>query len=156
MIDKVDFPLTTAQVNDFILEKEYTNFLTLQQAIAELAESGLIRTETVRNRTHLYNTAEGTETLRFFDNRISEAIKEDLTHYFHNHELALRNELSVFSTYYKSTTGEYEIKMTAKDKDTILVDLILSVPDEQLAISMCDQWEKKNQEIYQYLMEQLL
>ena len=36
MLDRVTFPLTKAQVGDFILEREYTNFLTLQQEIAEL------------------------------------------------------------------------------------------------------------------------
>lgn len=31
MLNRVTFPLTAAQVSDFILGKEYTNFLTLQQ-----------------------------------------------------------------------------------------------------------------------------
>ena len=30
MLDRVTFPLTKAQVGDFILEREYTTFLTLQ------------------------------------------------------------------------------------------------------------------------------
>ena len=41
MLDRVTFPLTTAQISEFILEKEYTNFLTLQTAISELTETGL-------------------------------------------------------------------------------------------------------------------
>ena len=36
ILDKVDFPLTNAQVSDFILEKEYTNYFNIQQAISEL------------------------------------------------------------------------------------------------------------------------
>ena len=43
MLDKVNFPLTSAQISEFILEKEYTTFLTLQQAISELSEDALIR-----------------------------------------------------------------------------------------------------------------
>ena len=39
MLNRVTFPLTTAQVSDFILEKEYTNFLTLQQVINELTDA---------------------------------------------------------------------------------------------------------------------
>ncbi len=31
MLDRVNFPMTNAQVSDYILEKEYTNYLTLQQ-----------------------------------------------------------------------------------------------------------------------------
>ena len=42
LLNKVSFPLTMAQVSDLILEKEYTSYLTLQQVINELAQSGLI------------------------------------------------------------------------------------------------------------------
>ena len=51
MLDRVTFPLTTAQISEFILEKEYTNFLTLQTAISELTETGLAESRTLLNRT---------------------------------------------------------------------------------------------------------
>ena len=31
MLNKVNFPLTNTQLSEFILEKEYTNYFTLQQ-----------------------------------------------------------------------------------------------------------------------------
>ena len=63
MLNRVTFPLTAAQVSDFILGKEYTNFLTLQQVINELTDAGMIATQSIRNRTHLSITPEGKETL---------------------------------------------------------------------------------------------
>ena len=156
MLEKVDFPLTTAQISEFILEQGYTNFLTLQQALSELTEAGLIRSQTIRNRTRLTNTKEGSETLQFFGNRISDAIRADIAQYFLEKEIELRSEVNVSADYYKSTSGEFEVRMVARDKDTLLVDLTLSVPDESMAKQMCDNWDRKNQEIYQHLMEQLL
>ena len=50
MLNRVTFPLTAAQVSDFILGKEYTNFLTLQQVINELTDAGMIATQSIRNR----------------------------------------------------------------------------------------------------------
>ena len=41
MLDRVKFPITTAQISNYILEKEYTNFLTLQQVINELTEAAM-------------------------------------------------------------------------------------------------------------------
>ena len=35
MLNKVNFKLTYSQISGFILEKEYTNFLTLQQVISD-------------------------------------------------------------------------------------------------------------------------
>ncbi len=155
MLDKVSFPLTTAQVSDFILEKEYTNFLILQQAINELDDASLLSSQTIRNRTHLSITKEGRDTLRYFENRISEAIKNDIVSYLKEHEFALRNEVSVLGDYYKATSGEYEAHLVAKDRGINLVDITLSVPLEEVAASICDNWQKKNQDIYKYLIQEL-
>lgn len=155
MLNRVDFPLTKAQIGDFILEREYTNFLTLQQAIGELIDAGFVTAKSIRNRTHLILTEDGKQTLSFFGNQISDSIKKDIDEYFRNHELEMRNEVSILADYYKSTSGEYEAHLIAKDKGINLIDLTMSVPLEETAISICDNWQKKNQEIYQHLIEQL-
>ena len=155
MLNRVDFPLTKAQIGDFILEREYTNFLTLQQAIGELIDAGFVTAKSIRNRTHLILTEDGKQTLSFFGNQISDSIKKDIDEYFRNHELEMRNEVSILADYYKSTSGEYEAHLIAKDQGINLIDLTMSVPLEETAISICDNWQKKNQEIYQYLIEQL-
>ena len=155
MLNRVSFPLTTAQISDFILDRDYTNFLTLQQVINELTDAGLIAGQTIRNRTHLDITDEGRETLQFFENRISDAIKADANEYLRKNEFTLRNEVSVIGDYYKSTSGEYEAHLVAKDRGINLIDITLSVPIEEMAASICDNWQKKNQDIYKYLIEQL-
>lgn len=155
MLNRVTFPLTTAQVSDFILDKEYTNFLTLQQVLNELTDAEMISTRSIRNRTHLAITEEGKETLNFFRNRISDAIKSDIDTYFRENEITLRNEVSVLGDYYKSTSGEYEAHLVAKDRGIRLVDITLSVPSEKMAAAICDNWQKKNQEIYMYLTKEL-
>ncbi|MCM1111949.1 MAG: DUF4364 family protein [Muribaculum sp.] len=155
MLNKVTFPLTKAQVTDFILEREYTNFLTLQQAIGELTDAGMISPQTIGNRTHLAITEEGAQTLSYFGSRIGDPIKEDIDAYFKEHELTLRNEVSVQSYYYKSTSGEYEARLVAKDRGISLVDITLSVPSQEVASAICDNWRGKNESIYQYLIQEL-
>lgn len=155
MLDRVDFPLTGAQISEFILEKEYTNFLTLQQAISELTEASLITARPFGNRTQLLLTAEGTNTLAYFKDRISDAIKNEIRDFFMEHEIEMRNESSILADYYKATTGEYEARLVAKEKDLHLLDITLSVPTKESAAAICDNWQRKNQEIYRYLVEQL-
>jgi len=155
MLNKVSFPMTKAQVGDFILEKEYTTFLTLQQAMSELIDAKLITAESIRNRTHLAITEEGKNTLYYFENRLSEGIKKDINGYFRENELELRNEVSVISNFYKATNGEYEAHLIAKDKDVELVNIKLSVPSEDVAAAICDNWQERNQEIYKLLITNL-
>lgn len=155
LLDKVSFPLTKAQVSDLILEKEYTNFLTLQQVFNELTQAGLISAKTLVNRTHLQITVEGRNTLSYFENRISDAIKTDIGEYLKKNELEMRNESSIQSNYYKAVNGEFEAELTASDKEVNLVTVRLTVPTEELAISICENWQKRNREIYQYLTTKL-
>ena len=155
MLNRVKFPITTAQISNYILEKEYTNFLTLQQVISELSEANLINAHTVNNRTHLQITEEGRETLYYFDNRINDIIKTEINEYFHDNEFDLREEVSVLSNYYKSTSGEYEAHLIAKERENTLMEIKLSVPTREVAESICDNWQRKNQDVYQELVRLL-
>lgn len=155
MLNRVNFPLTKAQIGDFILEREYTNFLTLQQAIGELIDAGMVTAESIRNRTHLLLTADGASTLSYFGNRIGESIRADIDEYLKENEMELRNEVSILADYYKSTSGEYEAHLVAKDNSINLVDITISVPVEETAASICENWQRKNQDIYKYLIENL-
>lgn len=155
MLNRAAFPITKAQVADFILEQEYMDFFTLQQVFAQLTNSQMISAKSVRNRTHLAITEEGRETLYLFQNRISSTTKDKIDRFFRENELQMRNEVSILSDYYKSTSGEYEAHLRATERGVQLVDITLSVPDEETAAAICDNWQKKNQAVYQRLIEQL-
>ncbi|MCM1268029.1 MAG: DUF4364 family protein [Bacteroidales bacterium] len=155
MLDRVTFPLTKAQIGDFLLGHDYTNFLTLQQVIAELIDAELIRAASRRNRTYLEITSEGKSTLSYFENRIGDPVKEDIAAFFAEHEMEMRSESSIMADYDKSTSGEYEARLLIKEKDVTMVNLTLSVPDEDTAAAICANWQQKCQNIYQYLVSQL-
>ena len=155
MLDRVTFPLTKAQISDFVLEREYTSFMTLQQVIAELEDAELVSSSTSRNRTYLKITKEGKDTLSYFGGQISSSIRQDIDRYFQDNEMEMRNEVSIRADYYKATSGEYEAHLIAKEKDVTIVEITMSVPDEDTASSICANWHSKNQDIYQYLISQL-
>ncbi len=155
ILNHVNFPMTAAQISDYILDREYTNYLTLQQVIHELLEARLISSKTNHNRTHLSITSEGRQTLQFFQNRVSDSIKEDIDTYLRENEYELRNEVSVLGNYYKSTSGEFEAHLMAQERGITLLEITLSVPMESTAAAICDNWQKKSLDIYQYLIEQL-
>ena len=156
MLSKVDFPLTNAQISDFILTKEYTNYFTLQQVISELVETELVEEHTVRNSTYYHVTEKGKETLNFFGHMVSVAIHDDMDKYFKDNAIALRDEMSVKADYFENNHEEYTVRLRVMEKDAAVIDLSLSVPTEGQANSICDNWKKKNQKLYAYLMQELL
>lgn len=155
ILDRVTFPITVAQISDFVLNQEYTDFLTLQQVINELKDASLITAETVRNRTHLTITDEGRETLRLFKTRISNDDRQEIDTYFLKNEFSLRNEIAVQSNYYKTVSGGYDTHLVINEGDTRLMEITMPVPTEEMASTVCDNWQKKTQDIYQYLIGQL-
>lgn len=155
MLDKAKFKLTYSQISNFILEKEYTNFMTLQQVISDLQDAELVKTDTQMNRTYFSITAEGQDTLSYFGNRIGDAIINDINVFLTEKHIELKNEASITANYYKAASGSYNAELAAREKDTELINIRLSVPSEELAEAVCNSWYNKNEEIYKYLMAAL-
>lgn len=155
MLSKVNFPLTNAQISNFILGKEYTNYFTLQQVLSELLEAGLISIKTIRNATYYHLTSQGEETLGFFGNKVSDLIKEDVDTFLMENKYELRNEVGTIADYYKSVNEDYIVHCQVKEGRSNLIDLNISVPTEEHAERMCANWRDASQNIYSYIMTAL-
>ena len=156
ILDKVDFPLTNAQVSSFILEKEYTNYFSIQQAVSELINSELITCETIRNSSYYRLTSAGRETLEFFNHDISDAIKNDILQYLKENKYELREEVSTIADYHEEKKDEFIARCMVRERGSIIVDVSLNVPTEEEASRICNSWREKSQEVYAYLMKTLM
>lgn len=156
MLKQVNFPLTNSQLSDFFLEHEYTTYFTLQQALNELLEAGLIRMESNHNTTRYGITKEGEDTLSFFGKNISPAIVSDMDKYLKDNRFRMRNEVGIVADFYKSTNQDYVVHCEVREGKIALIDLSLSVPDREQAEDMCNRWEAKSQEIYAFAMKALM
>lgn len=156
ILEKVDFPLTNAQVSNFILEKEYTNYFSIQQAVSELIASELITCETIRNSSYYRLTNAGEETLEFFSNEISDAIKHDIMEYLKENKYELREEVSTIADYHEEKKDEFITKCLVKERGSVIVEVSLNVPTEEEARTICNNWRKNSQEVYAFLMKTLM
>lgn len=156
MLDKLDFPLTNGQISEFILDKGYTNYFTLQQAISEMVDAGFIREESSNNRTLYHLTDEGKETIGFFRNNISPAIQEDINTFLKEKRYDLKAEVSVKADYYPTSNNEYAIRCQIIEHGTPIIDMTLTMPTEQEASTVANNWKTKNQELYAQIVSKLL
>ena len=156
MLQRVDFPLTNSQISDFVLDKGYTTYFKLQQAISELLEAHLIREEVVHNRTLYHLTEDGSQSINFFRNKISASIKDDIEIFLKEKHFDLKNEVSVKATYYRNTSHEYSVQCQVLENAVPLIDLTVTAPTEETAESMVENWTRNNQEIYALVMAKLL
>ncbi|MDY3251101.1 MAG: DUF4364 family protein [Candidatus Choladocola sp.] len=156
MLQKVDFPMTNAQISAFILDHGYTTYFTLQSVISELVESGMMRQETIRNSSYYSITESGQEALHYFQNRISRQIRDEIDQYITENKMRMRDEVSIIADYYKNTADEYSVRCLVKEKYSNPIDLTITVPDEAQAKAVCLNWKEHCQAIYEFVMKELL
>ena len=132
MLDRVDFPLTTSQISEFILDKGYTTYFRLQSALAELTDSGLLKIELTHNRT-LYNlTEEGAATINYFRNKISPEIRQEIDNFIN--EKKYDEALSIARQQVEDGAQIIDINMDdglldAEKEMTTFLNLIASEPE---------------------------
>ena len=100
MLDQVNSPLTNSQISEFILEKEYTNYFTLQQVLSEMEETGLVTVASSHSTSLYHMTDAGRNTLEFFGNMISQAICQDMDAYLREKKMEIRDDLATTADYF--------------------------------------------------------
>ncbi len=156
ILDHSEFPLTNSQLCEFLLDKGYTTYFTIQAAISDLLDAQFISVTQKNNSSYYRLTPMGEETLEAFDSSISDGIKNDVRDFLEEKHQALRQANEVTATYVPKKNQEFDVELSLKDKKDVLMNLRLTVPTEIQAEHICDHWQKKSNEIYDYLMTALL
>ena len=157
LLNEVDFPMTTAQISEFILEQEYTTFFKLREALDEMVESDLLQVEDTHNRTLYHLTMEGAKTVEFFGNKISPAIQEDIEAFLKEKHYDLKEESGVKANYFfNEEDDEYHVRCRIVENSSNLIDLKLVVPTEKEAEAIVNTWLTDYEDIYATLMAKLL
>lgn len=156
MLDKVNFPLTNAQLSQFFLDNDYTTFFTLQTVLNELEESRLIVSRQVGNATHYEISDDGAEALGFFISDISSAAVADMDKYLDENKFSMRDESQVTADYYKTDKGDFMVHCSAREGKSTILSIDLAVPDKGAAEDICANWKKCSRKVYSYLIYTLI
>lgn len=156
MLDRTDeYTITNSQIISFILDRNYTNLFNIHESLSELIDKNFISVSTIRNTQHYQITNEGEEALSYFENRISNNIKQEIREYFKKEKINLKNESEIFSDYTLNDHNEYTVECAIREKRETLVDIKINVPTKDLARSICDNWRTKSTDIYKMLVNEL-
>jgi DNA-binding PadR family transcriptional regulator len=156
LLEHTEAPLSGTQISEFFLEKEYTNYFTVQSALHELDENAFIKKESTHNNTRYSITPAGAETLSYFSGKLSEGIHQDIAEYLSANRISIRETSSVLADYYKAPGEGYAVRCQLREKENPRIDLTITVPNRELAEAICDNWHSQNEQVYDYLMELLI
>ena len=155
ILDRMNFPITNTELTRFILEKEYCNYITIQQTLEDLIEDQYVEVEHSHN-AYLYRiTPTGKETLSFFYTRISVAIRDDIDAYLSEKEYQLREMVSTTADYYEAKKNEFVVELRVIERDSELVHINLLVTSAAEADAICSRWKECSADVYGYLISTL-
>ena len=75
LVKKMDVPLSESEIRQFILERRYMDYFTVQQYLAELVNASLLDVARENNATRYTITEDGDATLGYFVHQIPESVK---------------------------------------------------------------------------------
>ena len=156
MLNKLDCKLTNSQLSQFFVTNKYTDYFNIQQTLSELVSSGFIDKFVIRNTSYYAITSEGYEALTFFKNQIPKGAMDDINAFLETNKFELKNEVGTIADYYKHTTGDYIAHCQIMEGKSLLYELSISVPSEEEAKQVCDNWRLASEEIYAFVMNTLL
>ncbi|WP_058486583.1 DUF4364 family protein [Defluviitalea phaphyphila] len=155
LISKIKMPLSHAQITQFIMEKTYTDYFSLQQYLTELVNADLINKYQENHTTRYIITNKGIMALEYFSSRIPENIRLEIDEYIQKNRQNIKKELEIISEYIPEKSNEYMVYCKVKENDTILMNLQINVASKKQAKLICDNWKKNAPKLYSSILSDL-
>ena len=105
MLKHAESSLTNSQISEFILEREYTNYFHLQEAVSELVEAELIEKHTISNTSYYRLTEDGKNTLSYFEKELSADIRKEVKEYLKSAGYEMQQRILTPADYYTNSQG---------------------------------------------------
>ena len=100
LLQKMGISLSNSEICQFLLEKNYMDYFSVQQYLAELESAGWLEKTREQNNTRYTLTDDGEEVINYFINRISDEVKNEINVYVHENSRRIRAEYAVTANYF--------------------------------------------------------
>lgn len=156
MLNRLDCQLTNTQLSSFFIDKDYTGYFNIQQTLSELVSSGFVEMTTIRNTSYYSITPDGYNSLTLFRNQIPRGAMRDIDSFLEENKFALKNEVGTQAVYYKHTNGDYIANCKVNEGKSLLYEISLSLPSEEEAKKVCQNFREYSEDIYGFIVRNLL
>ncbi|MBR5122742.1 MAG: DUF4364 family protein [Anaerotignum sp.] len=149
LLQKMGIALSNSEICQFLLEKDYMDYFSIQQYLSELEATGWLEKTQDQNNTRYTLTDDGEEVMNYFTNRISEEVKNEINTYVRENSKRIRTEYAVTANYYPELNGDFLVKCgLCDDSGATLMEISVSVVSKDQAQSICHNWRKNVKQYY--------
>ena len=156
IIDMANMPISNLQITKIILENQFMNYFIFQQFLNELCELEYLSSEVVDNKTFYTITPAGKQTLSYFVNHIPIGVKNSIDRSITKIRKKIKNETFVKADYQPESENEFIVKCQVREDNFSLIDLEISVGTKSDCNTICENWRKYSNQIYEEILESLM
>ena len=157
LLQKMGIALSNSEICQFLLEKNYMDYFSVQQYLAELVDAGWLEKSREQNHTRYTLTDEGEETVNYFLNHISEHAKTEINTYGQENSKRIRAEYAVTANYFPEINDDFLVKCGLNDDNgNVLMEVSVSVVSKQQALAICRNWRKNVSHLYGSILTSLV
>ena len=160
LINRMEFPMSRAQITDFVQGSDFMDYYTLQQTLATMVESGhLDATEenALDNSTTRYVvTGEGQTTLEYFEKHLPWSRRQAIDRYITENRGKIRKDFEITATYFPNIENDdFHVKCGVYEDKRVLLELTVSVDTREQAKLIQSNWRANASGLYQRIIEAL-
>jgi len=157
LIEKMNLPISTSQIAQFVLEEGLLSFFELQQCLSEMVEGKYVNITKENNNTRYTITDTGLISLDYFEKRVPTHLRNKVAKYVCENKTQIKKEYETTANYFKDIqTGEYAVKCGIYEDDSMLMEINITVVGREQARDICDNWKNNVNQIYDKILCNLL
>ncbi|WP_294406267.1 DUF4364 family protein [uncultured Clostridium sp.] len=148
VLKSIHEPISNTQLTEIILENNFINYFTFQQYLSELEDAKFVEYHKTNDKNLLVLTKQGDTVLSLFKSRLSPAKIGIIDQYIKEKIESIKKELTIHADYTLGDNDSFIVDLKAVENQSLLMELKLSVPSKNQAISICNKWKDNPSDIY--------
>ena len=158
LLDKMDFPLTEQTLIDILTmsPNEWINYVDYVDTRDSLLEDEFIINQSNAKDPMYQITAKGRTCLADFYTNIPSSIRTSISDFVKKNKKIYKIKQECVSDFYKNKDGTYTVVLKILELQQTTFELKLNVPTRQIAKNIHSNWEKKAQDTWQNIYENLV
>jgi hypothetical protein len=129
------------------------NYFAMQEYLSELCEDGFISLQIYEGKNCYLLLKKGLQILEYFNTHIPSMIKEKIDSNIPKMKKSIQLDLFINSNIVKNSENDYIVECKIKEEQFDLIDLQIHVGNKPNANSICINWKKHAETIYNEIID---
>lgn len=156
LLRRMNMPVSLAHIQRFALSAEYMDYFSLTTYLAEMTGGKQIIKTKENNQTCYSITSTGLQSLSYFENMLSEQIRNNISDYVSTYKPHLKDDLEVRAVYKEISENNYNVNLSLVENSESLIEINLASLSKDYAKNICANWKNDTSNLYLSTLKNLL